>query len=235
MSLADRRALLELAAAEDLLLLEDNPYGLFGHDRAAAGADPEGAGSSTGRWSTSARSPRPRCPASGSATWSPISWCGDARPATPSLLADELSKLKSMLTVNTSPITQAIVGGKLLENGGSLLRGQRARAGRLHPQHAADGARAGEPGSRIRARRCSWNAPVGGFFVVVTVPFPVDDALLERSAADYGVLWTPMHHFYEAGVAVNSLRLSCSSVTLRADRGRPGPVGPADLDELGRR
>jgi (S)-3,5-dihydroxyphenylglycine transaminase len=59
----------------------------------------------------------------------------------------------------------------------------------------------------------TWTIPAGGFFVVVTVPFIVDDALLERSARDYGVLWTPMHHFYDAGTAVRSLRLSCSTVT----------------------
>jgi (S)-3,5-dihydroxyphenylglycine transaminase len=45
------------------------------------------------------------------------------------------------------------------------------------------------------------------------VPFPVDDALLARSARDYGVLWTPMHHFYDAPGEVRSLRLSCSTVT----------------------
>jgi (S)-3,5-dihydroxyphenylglycine transaminase len=48
---------------------------------------------------------------------------------------------------------------------------------------------------------------------VVTVPFPVDDALLEKSAHEYGVLWTPMSHFYDGGAPTNSLRLSCSSVT----------------------
>jgi len=45
------------------------------------------------------------------------------------------------------------------------------------------------------------------------VPFVVDDALLERSARDYGVLWTPMHHFYDSGAAVRALRLSCSTVS----------------------
>jgi (S)-3,5-dihydroxyphenylglycine transaminase len=114
--------------------------------------------------------------------------------------------------VNTSPITQAIVGGKLLENGGSLLAAnQRERAVYTeNMQQILQGlaARFADPSLGV-----SWTVPVGGFFVVVTVPFPVDDALLERSAAEYGVLWTPMHHFYEAGSAVNSLRLSCSAVT----------------------
>ena len=153
----------------------------------------------------------------GWAIWWPTSrW---PPPAESSLLADELSKIKSMLTVNTSPITQAIVGGKLLENDCSLLvANQRERAVYTsNMRQIVQGLAARFP---IRAQGVSSTVPAGGFFVVVTVPFPVDDALLERSAAEYGVLWTPMHHFYEAGSAVNSLRLSCATVTCRADRVR---------------
>jgi (S)-3,5-dihydroxyphenylglycine transaminase len=129
-----------------------------------------------------------------------------------SLLADQLSKIKSMLTVNTSPITQAIVGGKLLENDCSLLAAnERERAVYTRNMRLmVDGLAARFPDPERGVR---YNVPVGGFFVVVTVPFGVDDALLERSAADYGVLWTSMHHFYEPGVPVNALRLSCSTVT----------------------
>jgi (S)-3,5-dihydroxyphenylglycine transaminase len=117
-----------------------------------------------------------------------------------------------MLTVNTSPISQAIVGGKMLCYGGSLIAATAADravyAENLRLMLDGLAARFPDPDEGI-----SFNAPAGSFFVVVTVPFPVDDALLERSAADYGVLWTPMHHFYAAGSAVNSLRLSCSVVT----------------------
>ena len=49
--------------------------------------------------------------------------------------------------------------------------------------------------------------------MVVTVPFGVDDALLARSAEEYGVLWTPMAHFYDDGARVAALRLSVSAVT----------------------
>ena len=65
-----------------------------------------------------------------------------------------------------------------------------------------------------------WTVPAGGFFVVVTVPFAVDDALLDRSARDYGVLWTPMAHFYDDTAPVCALRLSVSAVTpAQIDRG----------------
>jgi (S)-3,5-dihydroxyphenylglycine transaminase len=117
-----------------------------------------------------------------------------------------------MLTVNTSPITQAIVAGKLLENHASLLTAnQRERAVYTHNMHQIlHGLTTRFPDPTLGV---SWTAPTGGFFIVITVPFPVDDALLHHSAAHYGVLWTPMHHFYQAGSAVNSLRLSCSTVT----------------------
>lgn len=210
MDLANRRGLLELAAAENILLLEDNPYGLFPH------AD------------------EPRLPTlkalderrsviylgSFAKTAMPGARVGylvadqlvrDSSGAT-SLFADQLSKLKSMLTVNTSPISQAVVGGKLLENDCSLVHAnERERIVYTRNMRLiVDGLAARFPDP---AMGISYNVPAGGFFVVVNVPFPVDDALLERSAAQFGVLWTPMHHFYDDGVAVNALRLSCSSVT----------------------
>ncbi|MBY8853372.1 PLP-dependent aminotransferase family protein, partial [Saccharothrix sp. MB29] len=43
---------------------------------------------------------------------------------------------------------------------------------------------------------------------------------LERSARDYGVLWTPMGHFYDDSSEVRALRLSCSVVSVDLiDRG----------------
>lgn len=59
----------------------------------------------------------------------------------------------------------------------------------------------------------TWNSPTGGFFITVTVPFVVDDELLEHSARDHGVLFTPMHHFYGGKDGFNQLRLSISLLT----------------------
>jgi (S)-3,5-dihydroxyphenylglycine transaminase len=58
----------------------------------------------------------------------------------------------------------------------------------------------------------TWNTPHGGFFTVVTVPFSVGDQELEQCAEDFGVLWTPMSHFYDNGGGCHQLRLSYSSV-----------------------
>ncbi|GAA1274262.1 PLP-dependent aminotransferase family protein [Kitasatospora nipponensis] len=206
---AERRALLELAEREDLLLLEDNPYGLF----AAASADRP----STLKALDTAR--RVVYLGSYAKTGLPGARVGfvvaDQRVTAPSgastLFADELAKLKSMVTVNTSPISQAVIAGKLLEHEGSLLRANEREIALYRDNLARllGGLAALFPaGSGVH-----WNTPKGGFFLVVTVPFKVDDELLERSARDYGLLWTPMHHFYDGPEAAYQLRLSVSVLT----------------------
>jgi (S)-3,5-dihydroxyphenylglycine transaminase len=45
------------------------------------------------------------------------------------------------------------------------------------------------------------------------VPFEAGDDVLERSARDHGVLWTPIHHFYGEGRPRKQLRLSCSHLS----------------------
>jgi (S)-3,5-dihydroxyphenylglycine transaminase len=199
-----RRRLLEIAADEDLLLLEDNPYGLFGAERRPTlkALDTERRVVYLGSY---AKTGLPGARIGYVVADQTVS----APDGTTGLLADELSKLKSMLTVNTSPVAQAVIGGKLLANDYSLVAANR----REREVYAAnlraitDGLAARFPNGEI-----SWTVPSGGFFVVVTVPFPVDDDQLEKSAHEYGVLWTPMSHFYDA--PVNALRLSCSAVTL---------------------
>ncbi|MFF1481772.1 aminotransferase class I/II-fold pyridoxal phosphate-dependent enzyme [Streptomyces sp. NPDC058301] len=123
-----------------------------------------------------------------------------------SLFADQRSKIKSMVTVNTSAVAQAVVGGALLENEYSL-----ALANRREREVYRRNLRQVVTGLEARFGDCrgvSWNTPAGGFFVCVTVPFAVDDSLLELSARRHGVLWTPMHHFYGGTGGTNQLRVS---------------------------
>ena len=213
MDLPVRRRLLEIARDEDILLLEDNPYGLF----PAEGVSRMPTLKSLDEWrrvvylGSFAKSVLPGARVGYLVADQRVA----DRDGTIGLLADQLSKIKSMLTVNTSAIAQAVVGGKLLEHDCSLAkantREREVYAGNL--RRLVDGLAARFPCPPGGSAPVTWTVPAGGFFVVVTVPFAVDDALLERSARDYGVLWTPMHHFYEAGSAVQALRLSCSVVT----------------------
>ena len=203
-----RRTLLQLAREEDFLLLEDNPYGLF-HDGervpTCKALDEQRRVVYLGSFAkTVLPGARVGYVVADQTVTGPDGAVG--------LLADELSKIKSMLTVNTPALAQAVVGGKLLEHGCSLVRANEdtrvvyaANRARLVDGLAARFG-AGSP--------VTWNTPAGGFFVVVSVPFPADDALLARSARDYGVLWTPMHHFYDTGShGMRALRLSCSVLT----------------------
>jgi (S)-3,5-dihydroxyphenylglycine transaminase len=208
LDLESRHQLLQVAAEQDLLLIEDNPYGLF----PAEDIDrvPTLKALDTDR--------RVVYLGSFAKTGLPGARVGyvvadqtvEAPDGSIGLLADELSKIKSMVTVNTSPVAQAVIGGKLLANDFSLVAANRRERDiyATNLKAITDGLAARFPGGEI-----SWTVPSGGFFVVVTVPFPVDDVLLEKSAHEYGVLWTPMSHFYEAGPPLHALRLSCSSVT----------------------
>ncbi|MFE6776308.1 PLP-dependent aminotransferase family protein [Streptomyces sp. NPDC057702] len=211
MSLAARHQLLELAEREDLLILEDDPYGFF----------------------VRAGSPLPTLKAlderrrvlhlgSFAKTALPGARVGyvvadqEVIDATGrrSLLADELSKIKSMTTVNTSAISQAVIGGLLVTSGCRL---REANAGaiahyRTNLSTVLEELERHFPAGRRQALGVGWNEPTGGFFLVVDVPFPADVKALERSAQDFGVLWTPMSDFFLDGGGEYQLRLSCSSL-----------------------
>jgi (S)-3,5-dihydroxyphenylglycine transaminase len=140
----------------------------------------------------------------------------DHGPGEGPLLADQLAKLKSMLTLNTSTVSQAVIGGKLLANDCSLTRAteREARVYRRNLAAVLTGLDrhfpAPDDGSRPQV---TWNVPGGGMFVVVTLPFEADDAMLEYSASRFGVLWTPMRHFYPEGGGTHQIRLSFSVLT----------------------
>lgn len=209
MSLADRRTLLDLAAEEELLLIEDNPYGLFPatETRRLPTLKALDTNSHVVYLGSFAKTVLPGARVGYVVADQSVADAGGRR----GLLADQLAKVKSMVSVNTSPVAQAVVGGVLLAHDCSLVaatvRQRTVYADNL--RHLVQGlARWFPAGSSVR-----WTVPAGGFFVVVTLPFPVDDALLHRSAREYGVLWTPMAHFYGDGVPVHALRLSVSAVT----------------------
>ncbi|RSN59708.1 GntR family transcriptional regulator [Streptomyces sp. WAC 04229] len=202
MDVPSRHRLLEAAEAGGILLLEDNAYGIFGSERPPTlkALDRSGSVVYVGSFAK---------------TGMPGARVGyvvaDQYVAGGGLLADQLSKLKGMLTVNTSPVAQAVIAGKLLLNDFSLLKAN-AREIAIYQRNLEH--TLGELTRRLGGcPGVSWNTPKGGFFVTVTVPFVVDDALLQQAAGDYGVLFTPMHHFYGGRDGFSQLRLSISLLT----------------------
>lgn len=205
MSEEDRRRLLRAAEEHDVLLIEDNPYSMFhdggGRPPTLKALDRSGRVVYIGSFSKTAY-PGAR-----------IGYVVAGRPvAEGGVLADQLAKLKSMLTLNTSSVAQAAVGGLLLEHGCSMERAcaREAAVYRRNLRALLDGLAARFP----RGGPVSWNTPAGGLFAVVTVPFTADEEALEESARRFGVLWTPMYHFYAGtGGGLRQLRLSYSVLT----------------------
>ncbi|WP_432120045.1 PLP-dependent aminotransferase family protein [Streptomyces sp. bgisy032] len=210
MSLPDRERLLRTAQEEDLLVLEDDPYGFFVR---TGSARPTLKALDTGRrvvhLGSFAKTALPGARVGYVIADQEVIGPGGRR----SLLADELSKIKSMTTVNTSAVSQAVIGGLLIENGCRL---REANAGaiayyRTNMDTLLDELERHFPAERRAELGISWNRPDGGFFTVVTVPFAADHKALELSARSYGVLWTPMSDFHLDGGGTHQLRLSCSA------------------------
>ncbi|MFJ5269880.1 PLP-dependent aminotransferase family protein [Streptomyces sp. NPDC088358] len=223
LDLDTRRRLLDLAEELDLLLLEDNPYGLF---PAGSARLPTLKALDTRRrvvyFGSFAKSAMPGARVGYVVADQLVT---DDTGRRLGLLADQLAKVKSMLTVNTSPLAQAVVAGKLLESDYSLARAntRQAELYRGNLQLMLRGlAERFPPGSGV-----TWNTPGGGFFLVLTVPFRTDDALLEHSARQHRVIWTPMHHFYAGRRHTHQIRLSFS--LLQPQQIRAGLDGLAAL------
>ncbi|HEY3004803.1 MAG TPA: PLP-dependent aminotransferase family protein, partial [Kribbellaceae bacterium] len=128
------------------------------------------------------------------------------------LLADELAKIKSMVTVNTSSLSQAAVAGALLACGGlvsELNTGTAAHYGQTMRATLRELERH-FPAQRRTALGIRWNTPSGGFFLTLRVPFTADNSALTRSAEEFAVIWTPMSYFHPHGGGERSIRLSTS-------------------------
>jgi (S)-3,5-dihydroxyphenylglycine transaminase len=206
-----RQELLTVAAEEDLLILEDDPYGLFGLDDAPRPTLKSLDGGDRVIYLGSfAKSCFPGARVGFLVADQPVVDAAGDRTT----LADALSNIKSMVTVNTSPIAQAVIGGILVENDCSLRAANQQKItfyrrnlttlyDALRRHFPADG------GSGVTVGK----SPDGGFFAVIEVPVLADEELLEHSAREYGVLWTPMSFFYMNGGGSHAIRLSCSALT----------------------
>jgi (S)-3,5-dihydroxyphenylglycine transaminase len=125
-------------------------------------------------------------------------------------LCNELVKRKSVLTVNTSQIMQAIVGGILLESQCSL---------RQWIQPALNVYRESRDAllSQLRAEFLSasseikWNHPAGGFFVSLDLPFKFGSEDVVDCATNHGVIVMPMSFFAFDDSQDHRVRLSFSA------------------------
>jgi (S)-3,5-dihydroxyphenylglycine transaminase len=205
LSVADRHRLLDLCERHGLLFLEDNAYGMFAYDGerrpTLKSLDESGVVVYIGSFSKTLF-PGLRL---GYLVADQVTSPGGER------LARALSRVKSLLTINTPSVLQAAVAAVLLETGGSLEpvvapKRERYRCQRDAMIRALDATFADLRGL------VSWNAPAGGFFLTVALPFPFGPDEVRRCAAEYGVIVCPMQFFSLTGARQRQLRLAFSYV-----------------------
>ncbi|MFK4071917.1 aminotransferase class I/II-fold pyridoxal phosphate-dependent enzyme [Streptomyces sp. NPDC029674] len=206
-----RTELLELAARHGILILEDSPYRLVSPGTPLPTLKSQDRAHTVVHLGSFSKTVFPGARVGFVIADQPVV---DASGHT-GLLADELAKIKSMVTVNTSSLSQAAVAGTLLAAGGRVSELNAAAA-----TYYGDAMRATLreldahlPVARREALGVRWNAPTGGFFLTLRVPFRADNAALIRSAQDFGVIWTPMTYFHPDGGGLHGIRLSTSYLT----------------------
>ncbi|MEE1756036.1 aminotransferase-like domain-containing protein [Streptomyces sp. SP18CS02] len=210
-----RKRLLEVAAEEDLVILEDNPYGLFARDGEAMptlkSLDTERRVAYLGSFAKSA------FPGARLGYLVADQEVTDSTGATRTL-AQSLSKAKAMFTVGSSTLSQAVIGGILVENGYDLRSAMRELAAVYLERLDATLEALAEHFPAGEDHGVTWNTPRGGFFLTLRVPFTADLAAMERSARDYRVSWAPMSMFYLEGGGHREMRLGFSNLAPEAIR-----------------
>ncbi|MFJ8646162.1 PLP-dependent aminotransferase family protein [Streptomyces sp. NPDC093546] len=210
-----RKRLLEVAAEEDFVILEDNPYGLFARDGESMptlkSLDTERRVAYLGSFAKSA------FPGARLGYLVADQEVTDATGATRTL-AQSLSKAKAMFTVGSSTLSQAVIGGILVENGYDLRSATRELAAVYLERLDATLEALAEHFPAGEDHGVTWNTPRGGFFLTLTVPFTADLTAMERSARDYRVSWAPMSMFYLDGGGDREMRLGFSNLAPEAIR-----------------
>ncbi|GER91723.1 hypothetical protein KDW_58850 [Dictyobacter vulcani] len=211
--LAERQRLLRIAHEENMLIFEDNPYGMLAYD-----GDSFPTLKALDQWGVVVYL----------GTFSKLLFPGlrvgfmlaDQRIANEDgeagpYLAQELSKVKSLISVNTSPVTQAMIGGFLLEHDCSLKSSltEKKRYYRANRDQLLQSLEQHFGSDPVLADRVSWNYPHGGLFLTVTLPFVLTPQLLQQCVQEYHVIVCPLSFFTLLPGRERQVRLSFSAVT----------------------
>lgn len=215
LSLSVRKRLLQVAEEADLVILEDNPYGLFAPDGESMptlkSQDSERRVVYLGSFAKSA------FPGARLGYLVADQEVTDSEGVTRTL-AQTLSKAKAMFSVGSSTLSQAVVGGMLVEHNHDLRSPTRKLAAVYLERLEAVAAALTEHFPPGGDHGVSWRTPRGGFFLVLRVPFVADLPAMERSARDFGVSWAPMSMFHLGPGGEREIRLGFSNLAPEALR-----------------
>lgn len=207
LSLEERKTILTVCARHRLVVLEDNPYGMYRYEGGIippmAKLDEVGCVIYLSTYSKTI-APAVRI---GAATL-PETLFGDR--AMRVALFDAIVERKSFVTVNTSPLCQAMVGGLLMERDCSLRDW-------LRP--AVDACRRNRDAMLAQLAECfpadgmsvCWNHPKGGFFLCLDVPLRFDAQAVAECATQEGVIVMPMAFFSLDATQDHRIRLAFSA------------------------
>ena len=126
-------------------------------------------------------------------------------------LMKTFSRIKSYISVCTSPIVQAALGGFLLSDGRHMPRWMEPKVQRLKDRRDVLLKALGN--EFVGRDRVSWNRPRGGFFTCVQLGIPFGLQECFRCAAEARVLVLPMRLFSTDDHWREDIRLSYSNVS----------------------
>ncbi len=131
-------------------------------------------------------------------------------------LSDVMALIKGYTTVNTPGINQAILGGLLIKNKFSLRRFNSDKVSDIKTKRNLLLKSLNKYFRKDLTgwtNKIYWNVPNGGFFLTVTVPFPVDKKEVLDCARKFKIIFTPMSFFYiNTDMGKNKIRLSFSNL-----------------------
>jgi monomeric phenylalanine-4-hydroxylase len=132
-------------------------------------------------------------------------------------LVNEMSKVKAQLSNNTSTISQAILGGILMELDYSLQKYNESKFKSYKEKNEALQSALKEYIGAYQdtwAKEIRWTEPQGGFFLKITVPFEVNEFSVIESAEKFGIIFSPMRFFYLEKGGEKEIRLTFSNLSL---------------------
>lgn len=127
----------------------------------------------------------------------------------------KLCKAKSLITVNTPALCQAVVAGLLIENDYSLkgLNQPRVLSYTNKRNHMLECLEREFPPKVGGQRTVSWNHPAGGFFINLQLPFAFGYCEMRECAQQFKVIVFPTTLFSLTNEAANQVRLSFSNAS----------------------